>query len=374
MTSARVRSRVAVGRLAVAAVLCGGLAACNTTKSRDDRAEINTRTKFSEASYGVKASERVTTSRFVQKGGGRYQVGKPYKVAGRWYKPAEDPDYNKSGLASWYGPNFHGRYTANGEIYDQYHLSAAHPTFPLPSYARVINEENGNSVIVRVNDRGPFAKNRIIDVSSEAAELLDMKRDGVAKVRVQYVGLAPLDGNDMPFLMASYHSGDGQGGGNGMGFPGGQIATGVMVASNAPAGSPDLPGVVSPEGTTQPVLASASLPGARGTLASGEGSASLALMQEDSPSAPSTVFATLQPALLPDVGPIPQDRPSLEEPLDGRPAYVLASAFAEERLARPSAEAVFSTVLAPSTGGGLTEAAILASWQRHFASGNRSLR
>lgn len=374
MKTAPVRSRARVGRLVAVAFLSGGLAACNTTESRNDRAEINNKTKFSEAAYGVKASERVTTSRFVPKGGGRYQVGKPYKVAGRWYKPSANPNYNKSGLASWYGPNFHGRYTANGEIYDQYHLSAAHPTFPLPSYARVINEENGNSVIVRVNDRGPFAKDRIIDVSSEAAELLDMKRDGVAKVRVQYVGLAPLDGNDMPFLMASYHRGDGEGGGNGNGFPDGQIATGVMVASNTPAANPALPGVQAEPGFGAPVLASAGAETSGTTQSDGATSTSLALMQEDNRrgTAPA-VFATLQPALLPDIGPIPQDRPSLDEPLDGRPAYVLASAFAEERMTAPSAAAVFSAVLSPKAGGTLTEQAIVASWQRHYG-GSNSLR
>lgn len=165
---------------------------------------INKKTKFSVAAYGVAASPRITTSKRVRKGGGRRQVGKPYKVKGRWYVPKEQPGYNKTGMASWYGPNFHGRLTANGEIYDQYALSAAHPTFPLPSYAHVTNLKNGHSVIVRVNDRGPFHRHRIIDLSARAAKLLDYQRSGVASVRVRYVGPAPLHGRDGSYLEASY--------------------------------------------------------------------------------------------------------------------------------------------------------------------------
>ena len=185
------------------ASLAFGLAACNSSKPAG-QAEINNETKFSSEEYGVEGSPRVTVSKDVPKGGGRYQVGKPYKIKGKWYKPKEDPSYEAKGMASWYGPNFHGRLTANGEIYDQYALSAAHPTMPLPSYARVTNLENQRSVIVRVNDRGPFAHNRIIDLSSRAADLLDYKRDGVANVKVEYVGKARMDGKDERFLMASY--------------------------------------------------------------------------------------------------------------------------------------------------------------------------
>lgn len=114
--------------------------------------------------YGVAASPRVVSSGPIPKGGGRAMVGKPYKIAGRWYHPKEDPDYVGVGLASWYGDAFHGRKTANGEVYDMNMLSAAHPTMPLPSYARVTNYSNNRSVIVRVNDRGPFAHGREIDL------------------------------------------------------------------------------------------------------------------------------------------------------------------------------------------------------------------
>ena len=159
---------------------------------------------FTEEEYGVAASPRVTLAASgIRKGGGHFKVGKPYKIRGLWYVPKEEPGYDKTGKASWYGPNFHGRKTANGEIFDQNHLSAAHTTFPLPSYARVTNTANGRSVIVRVNDRGPYSHKRIIDVSKKTAEVLGFKRAGTAKVRVEYVGRAPLEGDDMPKLLAS---------------------------------------------------------------------------------------------------------------------------------------------------------------------------
>jgi rare lipoprotein A len=131
----------------------------------------------------------------LPKGGGRYHVGKPYEVAGRRYYPSEDPSYDKVGMASWYGPNFHRRMTSNGEWFDQDYLSAAHPTLPLPSYARVTNLENGRAVVVRINDRGPFVADRIIDLSKKSADALGFRNRGTAKVRVQYLGLAPLNDN-----------------------------------------------------------------------------------------------------------------------------------------------------------------------------------
>ncbi|WP_238858389.1 septal ring lytic transglycosylase RlpA family protein [Faunimonas pinastri] len=152
---------------------------------------------------GVSASPRVVESGPIPKGGGRYQLGGPYKVAGRWYKPKEDPDFDRSGLASWYGSDFHGRRTANGEVYDVGSITAASPTLPLPSYVRVTNLQNHRSLLVRVNDRGPYHSNRLIDVSERAADLLAFKGAGTASVRVQFVKKAPLEGNDEKFLMAS---------------------------------------------------------------------------------------------------------------------------------------------------------------------------
>ncbi|WP_428409332.1 septal ring lytic transglycosylase RlpA family protein [Hyphococcus sp.] len=121
-----------------------------------------------------------------------YKVGKPYQVKGKWYYPAEDPSYSKVGVASWYGEQFHGRLTANGEIFDMNRLSAAHTTLPLPSMVEVTNLENGRSVVVRLNDRGPFVGDRIIDMSREAARELGFEQQGTARVRVRYAGPAPL--------------------------------------------------------------------------------------------------------------------------------------------------------------------------------------
>ncbi|MEM1381634.1 MAG: septal ring lytic transglycosylase RlpA family protein [Pseudomonadota bacterium] len=121
------------------------------------------------------------------------KVGDPYQVKGVWYVPKHEPNYNKYGQASWYGPKFHGRLTANGEIFDQDRLTAAHPTLPLPSIVEVTNPANGKKLRLRVNDRGPFANGRIIDLSREAAVRLGTRQQGVAPVRVRYIGPARLD-------------------------------------------------------------------------------------------------------------------------------------------------------------------------------------
>src|ERR1700681_775574 len=158
--------------------------------------------------YGVSSSPRVVAfGEPVPKGGGVYRVGKPYTVAGRVYVPEEDVNYREDGLASWYGDDFHGRLTANGEVFDMESLTAAHPTLPMPCYARVTNLSNGKSLVVRVNDRGPYHGNRLMDVSSRAAELLEFKGNGVAHVRVEYVGRAPLEGSDDRQLMATLSTG-----------------------------------------------------------------------------------------------------------------------------------------------------------------------
>ena len=120
-------------------------------------------------------------------GGASYKVGKPYQIDGVWYYPSADPDYDETGTASWYGEPFHGRKTANGEIYDMNALTAAHKTLPMPVQVKVTNLENGRSLVLRVNDRGPFVAGRIIDVSRRAAQLLDFQTQGTARVRVQIV-------------------------------------------------------------------------------------------------------------------------------------------------------------------------------------------
>ncbi len=158
--------------------------------------------------YGVSSSPRlVDFGDPVPKGGGTYRVGKPYTVGGRMYVPEEDIHYRAEGLASWYGDDFHGRQTANGEIFDMTALTAAHPTLPMPCYVRVTNLRNGKSLILRVNDRGPYHGNRLIDVSTRAAKLLEFDGYGVARVRVEYVGHAPLEGSDDRLLEATLRTG-----------------------------------------------------------------------------------------------------------------------------------------------------------------------
>jgi rare lipoprotein A len=125
---------------------------------------------------------------------GVYKVGQPYQVENVWYYPREQPDYDETGIASWYGPTFYGRPTANGENYDGNKLTAAHKTLPLPVNVRVTNLDNGKSLVVRVNDRGPFARGRIIDLSKRAAELLDVVQTGTARVRVTYLARADING------------------------------------------------------------------------------------------------------------------------------------------------------------------------------------
>jgi rare lipoprotein A len=143
----------------------------------------------------------------VPKGGGAYRVGKPYSVNGRTYVPADNPSYRIEGIASWYGRDFHGRLTANGEVYDMHSISAAHTTLPMPSYVRVTNLDNGRSIIVRINDRGPYHRNRVIDLSIGTAKALDFYSRGLARVRVEYVGPAPLEGSDDTMLIATLREG-----------------------------------------------------------------------------------------------------------------------------------------------------------------------
>ena len=281
---------------ALSAVL---VTSCSMTDPKVASKPKSTKEYFAESEYGVKASPRVSTKASgLPRGGGRDQIGKPYKVKGKWYHPKEDPDYRNSGLASWYGDAFHGRLTANGEIYDMTHLTAAHPTMPLPSYARVTNHKTGSSVIVRVNDRGPFAHGRVIDLSRRAAELLGYTQAGLAKVDVEYIGRAPLHGQDDAFLMASYRPG------GGAPDPSDGLPTGVMIAMNGPT----------------PTLASATAPIFPGQAL------------QSSSASPDPV--------LPDIGPVVPERPTIG--LAGRvgaPAGISALAYADERVKR-AAQAV----------------------------------
>lgn len=180
--------------LACAAILLGG---CAGSSNWDTQIAYAPEPKFPESTWGVKASERVASHTApVPKGGGVYKVGQPYKVGDKWYKPREQPGYDRIGIASWYGSDFHARKTANGEVYDMNALTAAHPTLPMPSYAYVTNLDNNRTVLVRINDRGPYVKDRLIDLSKAAADALALKTGGTGRVRVRYAGSAPLNGDD----------------------------------------------------------------------------------------------------------------------------------------------------------------------------------
>ncbi len=152
-------------------VCCMGLSACSTTPS--------------PSSYRQLSKEDRNNTHYK----GHYKVGKEYNIKGKSYKPKIDVNYKQVGVASWYGSknNFHGKKTANGDKYNKYMLSAAHRHLPMPSLVKVTNLSNNKSLIVMINDRGPFSKNRIIDVSEKSAEILGFKRQGITKVKVQYL-------------------------------------------------------------------------------------------------------------------------------------------------------------------------------------------
>jgi rare lipoprotein A len=184
----------AIARLGAVMVGCLALANCSSP--------------FKFAGKESKYSRKVVADgEPVPKGGGTNKIGQPYTINGRTYYPADNPSYRAEGIASWYGPDFHGRLTANGEVYDMHGISAAHPTLPMPSYARVTNLENGRSIVVRVNDRGPYAHNRIIDLSIGTAKALETHARGLARVRVEYIGRASLEGSDDAMLMATLRHG-----------------------------------------------------------------------------------------------------------------------------------------------------------------------
>jgi rare lipoprotein A len=312
------RSRLrSASTIAVFALSAAFLAAC---ASSEPKGMVNTKKRskeyFSEKEFGVRASPRVAYGKSnLRRGGGRDQLGKPYKVRGKMYYPKEDKNYKKTGMASWYGDAFHGRLTANGEVYDMTHLTAAHPTMPLPSYARVTNLENGTSVIVRVNDRGPYSHNRLIDLSSRAADMLDYKRTGTAKVKVEYVGRAPLEGHDDRYLMASYRPG------NRSPDPSDGLPAGVMIAMNGPTPSADVGGA-------------AAFPGGFADATTTGGSDDFEL---------------------PAFGPIVPERPAFDVPANS--PFALASlSYAEESKA--------TDAFAALEGHGLTAASVVSSWKR----------
>jgi rare lipoprotein A len=238
-----------------------------------------------------------------------YKIGKPYKVEGIWYYPKPDYNYRESGIASWYGPGFHGRPTANGEIFDQNALTAAHRTLPLPSMVQVTNLDNGRSIKVRVNDRGPFSNGRIIDLSRRAADLLGFRRHGTAKVRVEI-----LDAESRQLAA---------------------IGLGEEAARLAPDSAPMVPVTAAPL-STQTSTAGPDAPTAAPALDLGSSATSAEIKptspSPQSPAVPAEVIGTQTAGLpQPDPGPL---RPKLAEPVpDGvvtqmplRPARIFVQA------------------------------------------------
>ncbi len=191
-----VQDRAGCKPVFVASLAAAGFAALGLGGCAQQQQVAHSSEYFPQSVYGEASPRVVADGQDVPRGGGKYLVGHPYMVAGRMYYPSERKHYTAVGYASWYGDAFHGRRTANGEIFDRNSISAAHPTMPLPSYARVTNLRNHHSMIVRVNDRGPFAPGRIMDVSRRVADLLDFRRTGTTMVKVEYVGRASLEGSN----------------------------------------------------------------------------------------------------------------------------------------------------------------------------------
>ena len=167
--------------LALMVLMAPVIAACANNHGHVKRAA------FTSKEFGVAVSPRVFTGKYPPRGGGRQMPANPYVVRGVTYKPVDGPGYVATGEASWYGQDFHGRRTANGEIFGAYYLTAASPVLPIPSYARVTNLENGRSVLVRINDRGPYAAGRVIDLSRAAADRIGLTSMGIKQVALTVV-------------------------------------------------------------------------------------------------------------------------------------------------------------------------------------------
>ncbi len=199
-SQARIPGAIApAAKLAIAVLGCAALASCasnNYSQNRKAAPQVAAAAPIVAPPVGAPT---VATPPVRSKNG----TDKPYVVGGKRYVPSSDSKYTAVGLASWYGGSFHGRKTADGERFDMMGVSAAHKTMPLPSYARVTNMKNGASIVVRVNDRGPYIHGRLIDLSSRAADLLQFKGEGVGKVKVEYVGRAPEATGDTKMLLAT---------------------------------------------------------------------------------------------------------------------------------------------------------------------------
>ncbi|MBX9759376.1 MAG: septal ring lytic transglycosylase RlpA family protein [Beijerinckiaceae bacterium] len=296
---------------------CIGAAAAFLGGCAQDPANTAPRARTSEyfpsSVYGAASPRVVADGQSVPRGGGQRLVGRPYTVAGKRYIPREvTPGYTITGNASWYGSAFHGRRTANGEVYDMRALSAAHPTMPLPSYARVTNMRNGHSIIVRVNDRGPFHAGRVLDVSQRVAETLDFKRSGTGRVKVDFVGPAGLAGSDDAILIASLRTD-----GRPATIDGPTTAPTTMIAqappaqpARAPEPAPQAVASVAAQPETTTVAASAPTPPSRSAPAGqGFGQPALQPIPAISPQTASGSGAITTAMTFPAYAPLPPPRP-----------------------------------------------------------------
>ena len=309
---------------------------------------------FPQAKYGPASPRVVAEGEEVPKGGGRQLIGKTYSVAGKRYTPYDKPvGYTAVGTASWYGEAFHGRRTANGEVYDRFGISAAHPTMPLPAYARVTNVLNNRSIIVRVNDRGPYHGNRLMDVSQRTADALAFRHLGTARIKLEYLGQASLGGSDDKLLLATLRT-DGQP----AAIPGTSART--MVASSAPVGagrsqSADLdetPAVVEEQATSRPVAQSystASAAPAQAYAPQSYSTASAETVRTISPGTPvaASLVSTSSVAGVPGRGaPMPPSRPFDLDTIANAGKPVLVPAVIRSTLP-PSRNTVASLFAAP---------------------------
>ena len=245
-------------------------------------------TGCAEAQLGIHTAKQFghSDNQGAGRSNGGYKIGSPYQIDGVWYYPQEDPNYDETGIASWYGAPFHGQATANGEQYDQNSLTAAHKTLPMPSYVRVTNLENGRSIIVRVNDRGPFVNGRVVDMSRRGAQLLGFDQVGTARVRVQAVqaGMPGVEGT----MLAQT----------------GNVEGGPPKVTAAPRGA------VTAEALPPP-------PGVKGQ------SAQPSAPRPSPQASPTATLAATQSAVPPDLS----RQPILQEPVRPTSIYVQAGAF-----------------------------------------------
>lgn len=250
------------------------------------------------------------------------KIGNPYQVLGQWYYPKDERDYDERGIASWYGPNFHGLNTANGERYDMEMFSAAHKTLPLPSYVEVTNLDNGRKLIVRVNDRGPFVSDRVIDLSRRSAEYLGVMRPGTARVRVRRV----YPSEDVKLALRT-----------------GRADDRVQVAALAAAPSPPGPAPLS-----SPMVASApqALPPSAGVTSAVEGVTMVSL-----PPSTAGISAAARPASPPLSTSVPPARMSFASPV---PSFIQVAAVSDPGKASWLAgflKAYGTTVMQPTANG-----------------------